>query len=208
MITVRNCFAWNFCKLYNCNISLQKLGYFTPPRWVTPPSAFTWENTYKTSPHLGRLPAPAERVTHLGGAPHLSCKRDHDEKRLYMNRWVTPLHRVTSPTWDTSPSCKLALTLTYSFHLSHLQSAYVRFSIVSGSVTKVQVNTTGEPASRLVFYTVKWTTTRCAIYILMTLNNKILCEHEVDLRLGQDFPRLLLSSFHLSAPHFQPRKNR
>ena len=30
---------------------------------------------------------------------HLTCKRDHIKMRDYMDRWVTPPKRVTSPTW-------------------------------------------------------------------------------------------------------------
>ena len=35
----------------------------------------------------------AKHESRLGGSPHLSCKRDQDKIRDYMNR------RVTSPTW-------------------------------------------------------------------------------------------------------------
>ena len=35
LITARNHFVWNFCDLYNCNMSLQKLGYLTLARGVT-----------------------------------------------------------------------------------------------------------------------------------------------------------------------------
>ena len=38
-----------------------------------------------------------------GGSPHLSCKRDHIKMREYMDRRVTLLKRVTSPTWG--PPC-------------------------------------------------------------------------------------------------------
>ena len=41
-----------------------------------------------------------------GGLPHLTCKRDHIKMRDYMDRWVTPPKRVTSPTWGPSPPCK------------------------------------------------------------------------------------------------------
>ena len=115
LITARNHFVWSFCKLYNCDMSLQKLGYLTQASRVTPPWSFTWENSYKTSPHLGGLPASAERVTRPGGVPHLSCKRYQDKRRLYMNRRITPLCRVTSPTWGPPPPCKQALT----FHNSN-----------------------------------------------------------------------------------------
>ena len=76
---------WGFCY---CNIGLRKLVNLTQPGRVNPPWAFTWENTYKTSPHLGGLPA----------------KRDQDKNKLYI--MVTPLHRVTSPTRGPPPPCK------------------------------------------------------------------------------------------------------
>ena len=44
-----------------------------------------------------------------GESPHLSCKRDQIEMRDYMDRWVTPPKRVTSPTWGPPPPCKQAL---------------------------------------------------------------------------------------------------
>ena len=47
----------------------------------------------KLSPRLTGLPYLADRATRLGGSPHLSCKRDQDKVRNYMDR------RVTSPTW-------------------------------------------------------------------------------------------------------------
>ena len=37
------------------------------------------------------------------GSPHLSCKRDQIKMRNYMDRWVTPPKRVTSPTWGPPP---------------------------------------------------------------------------------------------------------
>ena len=43
-----------------------------------------------------------------GGSPHLSCKRDQIKMRDYMDRRVTPLKRVTSPTWGPPPPCKPA----------------------------------------------------------------------------------------------------
>ena len=39
--------------------------------------------------------------------PHLTCKRDHIRIRD-MGRRVTPLKRVTSPTWGSLPPCKQA----------------------------------------------------------------------------------------------------
>ena len=53
----------------------------------------------KSSPRLTGLPYLADRATRLGGSPHLQCKRDQDKVRIYMDRRVTPLKRVTSPTW-------------------------------------------------------------------------------------------------------------
>ena len=53
----------------------------------------------------------ADRATHLGGSPHLSCKRDQIKMRDYMDRRVTPPKRVTSPTLVPSPPCKQALSL-------------------------------------------------------------------------------------------------
>ena len=52
-----------------------------------------------------------DRATHLGGSPHLLCKRDQINMRGYMDRWVTPPERVTSPTWGPPPPCKHALSL-------------------------------------------------------------------------------------------------
>ena len=63
----------------------------------------------KLSPRLTGLPYLADRATRLGGSPHLSCKRDQDKIRNYMDRLVTPLRWVTSPTWGPPPPCKQAL---------------------------------------------------------------------------------------------------
>ena len=72
-------------------------------------------------PHLEKFKSwqivtPADRVTLPGRpgnpprrSPHLSCKRDQDKIRNYMDRRVTPLRRVTSPTWGPPPPCKQAL---------------------------------------------------------------------------------------------------
>ena len=46
-----------------------------------------------------------------GGSPHLSCKRDQIRMRDYLVRWVTPLRRVTLPSWGPPPACKQALRL-------------------------------------------------------------------------------------------------
>ena len=62
-------------------------------------------------PRLTGLPYLADRATRLGGLPHLSCKQDQIKMRDYMERRVTPLRRVTSPTWGPPPPCKQALNL-------------------------------------------------------------------------------------------------
>ena len=46
-----------------------------------------------------------------GGSPHLSCKRDNIKMRDYMDKWVTPPKRVSSPTWGPPPTCKQALNV-------------------------------------------------------------------------------------------------
>lgn len=58
---------------------------------------------------------PADRVTylvdwvtHLGGLPHLSCKRDQHKVRDPKARRVTPPKEVTSHTWDYQPPCRQA----------------------------------------------------------------------------------------------------
>ena len=43
------------------------------------------------------------------GSPRLSCKRNQVKMRDYMDRWVTPPNRVTSPAWSPPPPCKKAL---------------------------------------------------------------------------------------------------
>ena len=44
----------------------------------------------KIWPRLRGLPGLADRATHLGGSPHLSCKRDQIKMRDYIDRRVTP----------------------------------------------------------------------------------------------------------------------
>ena len=65
--------------------------------------------TSKLSLRLTGLPYLADRATRLGGSPHLSCKRDQNKIKNYMERRVTPHTRVTSPTWGPPPPCKQAL---------------------------------------------------------------------------------------------------
>ena len=42
---------------------------------------------------------PLRACLHGDGESHPSCKRDQIKMRDYMERRVTPLKRVTSPTW-------------------------------------------------------------------------------------------------------------
>ena len=48
-----------------------------------------------------------------GKLPHLTCKRDHNKMRDYMDRRLNPPKRVTSPTWGPPPPCKQALNLYF-----------------------------------------------------------------------------------------------
>ena len=62
-------------------------------------------------PRLRGLPGLEDLATCLGGAPHLSCKRNQIKMRDYMDREVTPPKRVTLPTWGLPPPFKQALTV-------------------------------------------------------------------------------------------------
>ena len=55
------------------------------------------------------LPGLIDRVTRLGGSPHLLYKRDQIKMRDYMNWRATPPKRFTSPTWCPPPPLKKAL---------------------------------------------------------------------------------------------------
>ena len=61
-----------------------------------------WIRQLRACLNEGEGPQVGE-VTRLGGSPHLSCKRDQNKIRNYMDR------RVTSPTWGPPPPCKQAL---------------------------------------------------------------------------------------------------
>ena len=61
-------------------------------------------------------------------AGQLSCKRDLIKMRDYMDRWVTPSKRVTSPTWGPPPPCKQALRLRTDV----LGSFNIQIGILSG----------------------------------------------------------------------------
>ena len=80
---------------------------------------FTWQIVTR----LTGLPYLADLATRLGGSPHLSCKRDHDKIRNYMDRRVTPPRRITSPTWGPPPPCKQALSESPK-QLSHPRSRF------------------------------------------------------------------------------------
>ena len=51
----------------------------------------------ENSPHRSGLPGQADRVTRLGGIPHLTCERDQEKKKDCMDRLNTPPGRGTSP---------------------------------------------------------------------------------------------------------------
>ena len=51
---------------------------------------------------LRRLAGLTDRITLLGGSPHLLSKHGNIKMRDYMDRWVSSPERVTSPTWDAS----------------------------------------------------------------------------------------------------------
>ena len=75
---------------------------------------FTWQN----STPAGRVPGLADWAARLGGSPHLSYKRDQIQMVDYIDRRVTPLKRVTPPTWGPSPPCKQALRFKLQIPLS------------------------------------------------------------------------------------------
>ena len=54
----------------------------------------------KTLPRLTGLPGLVDRATRLGGLPHLSCKREAEKIRVYMDRRVIP------PRHGYPPPCK------------------------------------------------------------------------------------------------------
>ena len=78
----------------------------TPARRVTPP----WDV------YMVNCVTPADRDTPPSrpGNTHLSCKRDQDKIRNYMDRWVTLLKRVTSPTWGPPPPYNRPLMLPWN----------------------------------------------------------------------------------------------
>ena len=65
------------------------------------------EIKFRTCLHEGG--GPQVREVTCGGLPQLTFKHDQIKMRDYMDRWVTPPKRVTSPTWGPPPLCKQAL---------------------------------------------------------------------------------------------------
>ena len=63
-----------------------------------------------TLPRLRGLPGLVDQATHLGGSPHLSCKRDQSKMIDYMDK------RVTTPTWGPPPLCRQALICLNQFN--------------------------------------------------------------------------------------------
>ena len=76
---------------------------YTSPNYRNKINSATHSESLQLSPRLTGLPYLADRATRLGGSPHLSCKRDQNKIRNYMDRRVTP------PTWGPPPPCKQAL---------------------------------------------------------------------------------------------------
>ena len=60
--------------------------------------------------HGGGRPQAGE--VKCGVSPRLSCKRYQNKMRDYMDGWVTPPKRGTSPTLGPSPPCKQVLSRT------------------------------------------------------------------------------------------------
>ena len=77
----------------------------TPGRRITPP----WRLHGKIRVQLPGLPGLIDRVTRLGGSPHLLYKRDQIKMRDCMDWQATPPKRFTSPTWCPPPPLKKAL---------------------------------------------------------------------------------------------------
>ena len=111
---VSSCMKWTCSRIQSSYVNLRP-SQLNFAFWCTEKLKRMW-------PRLGGLPhletftwqivTPADRVT-LPGRPgnpprrvnHLSCKRDWNKIRNYMDR------RVTSPTWGPPPTCKQALKM-------------------------------------------------------------------------------------------------
>ena len=76
--------------------------------------AFPWEvNPWAIRACLHEGWGPQVGEVTCGGLPHLTCKRDDIKTRDYMDRRVTPLKGVTSPTRGPPPPCKQAVRDTW-----------------------------------------------------------------------------------------------
>ena len=93
----------------------------------------------KLSPRLTGLPHLADRATHLGGLPHLSCKCGQDKIGDYMERQVTPPRQVTSPTWGPPPLCKQALNSKTSL-VTPIPTCITRLQSVYQNITFLQIS--------------------------------------------------------------------
>ena len=94
----------------------------TPGRRVTPP----WD-VYMANCHPGQQGNPTWQTR-----PHLSCKRDQNKIRNYIDR------RVTSPTWGPPPPCKQALIRLALMH--HLINGVFFVALLPGNVTEHERN--------------------------------------------------------------------
>ena len=75
----------------------------------------------ENSPHWNGLPRQADRVTHPGGVPHLTCEYDQEKRRNCMDRLVTPPRQGTSPAWGTPLPCEQVLHRLFNiFDTEHL----------------------------------------------------------------------------------------
>ena len=97
-------FSGDFChETARLHVSLLSFLPWTRPRVGGLPHLALTRLHGKLSPRLTGLPYLADRATRLGRSPHLSCKRDQDKIRNYIDR------RVISPTWGPPLPCKQAL---------------------------------------------------------------------------------------------------
>ena len=87
----------------------------------------------KTRPRLGGLPGLVDRATRLGGLPHLSCKREAEKIKVYMDRRVILPRRVTPPPCKDNVNVKEYVTPKYNSAISQ-----VFWIILSCSLIHVQ----------------------------------------------------------------------
>ena len=103
--------------------------------------------------HRGGGPQVSE-VT-CGGLPHLSCKHDQIKTRDYVDGWVTPPKRVTSPTRGPPPPCKQTLKQFLSWFLRLSLNGFVRFSLkIKGKQRTLRYNF--QFNLRVKFVNAKW----------------------------------------------------